>query len=227
MSVRLFLVRHGRVDFSSRDFADTPRGRQWDPPLDGVGRQQALRLAERLQHLEPASVVCVSPLRRCLETVAPFLRVTGMEARVDEDLAEVFTGEWEGVRFEDILSRDEDVARRFRQQEPLFSLAPGAESGRSLRARVVRAVEATLSGIATGSAVIVTHGGVINAYLGHVMGVPQDMFFLPDNASINTVRVDGTERRVWFLNDARHLVNPGLFLPQGQRDGTQARPGPP
>jgi len=59
----------------------------------------------------------------------------------------------------------------------------------------------------------VTHGGVINAFLGHVLGIPHAMFFLPDNASINTVEVDGDARSVRFLNDGRHLTDPGVFVP--------------
>ena len=58
-----------------------------------------------------------------------------------------------------------------------------------------------------------SHGGVINAYLGDILGIPHDMFFLPDNASINTVEVDGDARSVRFLNDGRHLTDPGVFVP--------------
>ena len=219
MSVRLLLVRHGRVDFDAigeDHFLDTPRGRQWDPPLDERGRDQAARLAARLTLMDPPAVIAVSPFRRCRETLAPFLdagAVDPVSARVADELGEVFIGQWEGVRFEDILSGDEELARRFREQEPMFSLAPGGESGPELRTRVVPAVEELLADVADGMAVIVTHGGVINAYLGHVMGIDHDMFFLPDNGSINSVLVDGDRREVRFLNDVRHLTDPAVFAP--------------
>ena len=62
---------------------------------------------------------------------------------------------------------------------------------------------------------IVTHGGVINAYLGSVMGLKQDMFFLPENTSVNTVDVDTRDglRRMRFINDVAHLALPGIFTP--------------
>ena len=60
MSVRLLLVRHGRVDFDARDFLATPRGRQWDPPLDEHGTEQARRLAVRLRLMDPPSAVLVT-----------------------------------------------------------------------------------------------------------------------------------------------------------------------
>jgi broad specificity phosphatase PhoE len=211
VSVRLLLVRHGRVDFTSRKFRTTARGRQWDPPLDEEGREQARRLAARLLMMDRPTAVLVSPFSRCHETLAPFISATGIQPTVVDDLGEVFIGRWEGMRFEDIVSEDEDLARRFREQEPMFSLAPGGETGQELRARVVPAVEAGLRGVRDGTVLIVSHGGVINAYLGHVMDIPRDMFFLPDNASVNTVEVEGDGRAVRFLNDVRHLTDPAIF----------------
>jgi 2,3-bisphosphoglycerate-dependent phosphoglycerate mutase len=230
MSVRLLLVRHGRVDFDAlgdKDFTTSPRGRQWDPPLDEWGREQATRLAARLTLMDRPSVVAVSPFRRCRETLEPFAGAAGLtpdDVLVVDDLGEVFIGTWEGVRFEDILAGDEELARRFREQEPMFSLAPGGESGEELRARVVPAVEAILARAADGPVVVVTHGGVINAYLGHVMGIDHDMFFLPDNGSINSVLVEGDRREVRFLNDVRHLTDPAVFGPPAEV-GEHAPPG--
>jgi len=215
MSIRLLLVRHGRVDFDARDFITTPRGRQWDPPLDERGYVQAGRLAVRLRLMDPPAAVFVSPFRRCHQTLSPFVTEAGIEPVVVDELGEVYIGGWEGMRFEDIVSGDEELARRFREQEPMFSMAPGGESGPQLRARVVPAVESALSGTSEGTVLIVSHGGVINAYLGHVMAIPHDMFFLPDNASINTVLVEGDRREVRFLNDVRHLTDPAIFAAPG------------
>jgi broad specificity phosphatase PhoE len=211
VSVRLLLIRHGRVDFASQRFLDTARGRQWDPPLDEAGQEQARRLAARLLMMDLPAAVFVSPFFRCRQTAAPFASSAGIQPMVVEDLGEVFIGRWEGMRFEDIVSGDEELARRFREQEPMFSMAPGGESGPQLRSRVVPAVESGLRGVAEGTVLMISHGGVINAYLGHVMGVPHDMFFLPDNASINTVEVEGARREMRFLNDVRHLTDPAIF----------------
>jgi broad specificity phosphatase PhoE len=218
MTLRLVLVRHGRVDFDATDFIETVRGRQWDPPLGAQGREQAGRLARRLAQTPPPARIWVSPFRRCLETLQPYLDQAGVtlpKPEVVEDLGEVYIGTWEGMRFEDIVGEDKELARRFRDQDAMFSLAPGGESGEQLRRRVVPAVERGLDGVDEGSVLMVTHGGVINAYLGHVMGITRDMFFLPDNASVNTVDVQGDRREVWFLNDSRHLTDPGVFIPSG------------
>ncbi len=211
--VRLLLIRHGRVDFDSTEFLQTARGRQWDPPLDETGIEQVARLTARLLLLEQPVRIATSPFRRCRETVGPYVHAAGLEAEVVDDLGEVFIGDWEGVRFEEIMSEDEELAKRFRDQEPVFGMAPGGETGQTLRRRVVPAVERLLEGVTAGEVVVVTHGGVINAYLGHVMDLRHDMFFLPENSSINAVGVDGSNRGMRFLNDVRHLTEPSLFAP--------------
>jgi broad specificity phosphatase PhoE len=64
-----------------------------------------------------------------------------------------------------------------------------------------------------GDVFVVAHGGVINAYLGPMLLVENEMFFLPENSSLNSVEVEGSERRVRFLNDVLHLTDPHLFEP--------------
>jgi probable phosphoglycerate mutase len=213
---RLLLIRHGQSDFESEDFRMSPRGRQWDPRLSETGRDQAEALAARLVLMDRPAAVVTSPFRRCVETIAPFAERAGISPETEEEVGEVYIGEWEGLSFEEIVSGDEELARRFRDSEPMFSLAPGGESGPELRARVVPAIERILERSEGGPAVVVTHGGVINAYLGRLLGVEDDMFFLPENASINTVIVDGSRRRMRFLNDTRHVTEPRLFVPPSE-----------
>lgn len=207
----LYLVRHGESDFDSSDFTAGARGDQWDPPLGVRGREQARLLAARLLAMPlPAAVYC-SPLRRAKETAAAFAEISGIEVRVEEDLAEAHLGDWEGKPFEEILSADEQMLHRVRNQEPIWRHAPGVEELRPFRARVRDAVERILSAQPEGNVLVVCHGGVINAYVAPLLGVEHEMFFVPENTSLNSVLVDGDLRRVRFLNDALHLTEPHLF----------------
>jgi broad specificity phosphatase PhoE len=211
---RLFLIRHGRVDFDARDrFRASPRGLQWDPPLGKEGRKQAEDLAARLLAMRRPAAVYVSPFTRCQETVRPFADAAGIDPVLEEDVGEVFIGEWEGVPFEDILAASEEVARRAREFEAMFGVAPGGESAEQLRARVVPAIDGMLERHPDGDVVVVAHGGVVNAYAGHVLGIDHDMFFMPENTSITTFDLGGGGPRVRFLNDVLHLFQPGLFVP--------------
>src|SRR3989442_14768313 len=109
MSARLLLIRHATVDFESREFMESARGRQWDPPLGDAGREQARRLAARLALMAPPRAIYASPFRRCRQTLEPYLEGVGQELPdpvVMDDLGEAFIGSWEGMRFEDIVSED-------------------------------------------------------------------------------------------------------------------------
>ena len=211
----LFLVRHGRSDQTSRAVTETPRGPQWDPPLDDVGRRQAELLARRLLLMSPQpAVVYSSTMRRARQTVAPYASRTGVEVRFDDALIEANVGAWEALSFEEIVASDEEILHRFRDQDAVWRYAPRAEGIEALRLRVHDAIEGILERHRAGNVVVVAHGGVINAYVGEVLGLDQEMFFLPENTSLNSLVVEGRRRRVRFLNDDRHLVQPEHFAPE-------------
>jgi len=209
---RLYLIRHGRADRAIPDVLRTSLGAQHDPPLDELGLEQAGLLARRLALMpEPAAVYC-STLRRARETVAPFARASGTSVTYRDELAEWFGGAWEMREFEDLFAEHPEVLGLIRSQDPIWHLAPGGEPGTAFQHRVVDAVETILAAHPDGDVWVVCHGGVINAYLGHVLAIEeQEMFMLPDHTSLNTVVVRGDERRLWFLNDTAHLTQPAMF----------------
>lgn len=210
----LFLIRHGRSDDAADDVVETPRGPQWDPPLDEVGRRQAELLTRRLLLMDPRpAVVYSSTMRRARQTITAFAERSGHDVQYDDDLIEANIGAWESKPFEEIIASDEQMLHRFRNQDAIWRHAPGAESLEGLRQRVRSAVEGILGRHRRGNVIIVAHGGVINAYVGEVLGLEQEMFFLPENTSLNSIVVDGDRRAVRFLNDDRHLVQPHLFEP--------------
>jgi broad specificity phosphatase PhoE len=209
---RLYLIRHGKADHRSTRHARTHLGVTADPPLDGTGRAQAAALTVRLRKMPaPAAILC-STLTRARETIAPYLEATGATATYREDLIEWYGGDWELKEFEELLAEHPEMPTRILYQDPLFFLAPNSEPFAAFQARVVEAIEAGLREHPAGDLWVVCHGGVINAYLGRILGVEeQEMFFLPANTSINTVKVDGAERRLWFLSDDTHYTSPELF----------------
>jgi broad specificity phosphatase PhoE len=207
----LYLVRHGESDFDTREFSTSARGEQWDPPLSARGREQAALLADRLVSMIPPVAVYSSPLRRARETAGAFAGRVSMEVGIEDDLAEAHLGDWEGKPFEEILRADEQMLHRIRNQEPIWRHAPGVEELAPFRARVRDAVEGVLARHRSGNVFIVCHGAVINAYLAPILGVDHEMFFVPENTSLNSVVAEGEVRRVRFLNDALHLTDPHLF----------------
>jgi probable phosphoglycerate mutase len=212
---RIYLIRHGKADHRSSAHTPTPRGDTADPPLDATGREQAIALTRRLLMMpDPAAIYC-STLTRARETIAPYLEATGRIATYLDDLAEWHAGDWELKEFEELLTEHPEMPARVLFQDPVFVLAPNSEPVDAFRRRVVGAVEGALASHPDGDIWVVCHGGVINAYIGHLLGVEdQEMFFLPPNTSINTVKVDGDRRTMWFLGDDTHYTSPELFPEQ-------------
>jgi broad specificity phosphatase PhoE len=212
---RIYLIRHGKADHRSTAHTLTARGEAADPPLDATGKEQSVALTRRLRMMpDPAAIYC-STLTRARETIAPYLEVTGGTATYLDDLAEWHLGDWELKEFEELLTEHLEMPERVLFQNPLFFLAPNSEPVGAFRRRVVDAVEGAVAAHPEGDVWVVCHGGVINAYIGHVLGVEdQEMFFLPPNTSINTVKVDGDRRTMWFLGDDTHYTSPELFPDQ-------------
>jgi broad specificity phosphatase PhoE len=209
----LYLIRHGQSDFDwDGDRFATARGEQWDPPLSEEGREQAHLLAKRLRvmDLDPY-VIYSSPLRRALETAETFAREVGADVTVDDELVEAHIGGWEGKPFEEIVESDPEIVQHVRHQRAIWHRAPGAERGDQFRSRVHGAVERLLAEHPDRNVLVFAHGGVINAYMGVLLGLDQEMFFLPENTSLNGVDVVGTTRAVRFLNDVLHLTDPRFF----------------
>lgn len=205
------LIRHARVDFEAGSTRRSPRGEQWDPPLGDEGQRQTDLLTHRLLVMDrPAAIYC-SPFRRARQTIEPYAEAAGIDVIVEEDLGEAYIGEWESLSFEEILATDEDLLRKFRAQDAIWRHGPGAEDIDALRSRVRAVVDGAVAAQPDGDVVLVAHGGVINAYIGPLLGLSQPMFFLPENTSLNTVLVNGDGQQIRFLNDVRHLTDPELF----------------
>jgi probable phosphoglycerate mutase len=101
--------------------------------------------------------------------------------------------------------------QHLRHQRAIWHRAPGAERGDRFRARVREAIEGLLRTHPEDNLLVFAHGGVINAYVGELLGLGQEMFFVPENTSLNSVDVDGDVRTVRFLNDVLHLTDPAFF----------------
>jgi probable phosphoglycerate mutase len=71
---------------------------------------------------------------------------------------------------------------------------------------VVDCVERVVAETRSQRVAVICHGGVINAYLGHVLGIERPLWFEPRYASIHRVAAsrDGV-RSIVSLNETAHL----------------------
>lgn len=84
----LFLVRHAKAGKRSEWLNDSSnRGDDRPRPLDSKGKLQATAIADRLFALQPTSLYS-SPYKRCVQTLAPLGKQSGLVISKDERLAE-------------------------------------------------------------------------------------------------------------------------------------------
>jgi probable phosphoglycerate mutase len=200
----LIIVRHGE-SAPYRTGVEVP---QWqghaDPDLAPEGREQALRLADRLQH-EQIDAIYVSSLRRTLQTIAPLAERLGITPAVEPDLREVFLGEWEDEgKFRRYTSQGHETAlRMFAEQR--WDVIPGAESTADFTTRLRRGIASIAAAHPDQRVVVVVHGGVIGTLLSIATGSEGFAFITADNASISEIVVQGDRWIVRRFNDISHL----------------------
>lgn len=210
-AVTLSFVRHGKQDVPSGTFVPD----LWrDPPLSELGRRQAAAVGTSFAREEVDVVVC-SNLGRARETAAEVAAPQGLTPFVYEELREVepYRDLPDGVQLEDALSPVmwQGVHERF-SREVRWDISPFSEPSPEFRARVVTVVEGILAMHAGRHLAIVCHGGVINAYLCHMLGLEVDMFFRPAHASVTRVLAGGDRRVILTLNELHHLQAAGPDL---------------
>jgi len=203
-AVTLSFVRHGKQDVPAGRFVPD----LWrDPPLSELGRRQAAAVGAGFAG-ESIDVVVCSHLSRARETAAEVAAPHGLTPIVYEELREIETYRDlpDGVDLEDVLSPVmwHGVHERF-ARELRWDVSPFSEPSAEFRARVVTVVEGILAIHEGRHLAIVCHGGVINAYLGHLLGLEVDMFFRPAHASVTRVLAGDGRRVILTLNELHHL----------------------
>lgn len=191
----LLLVRHARPDSGIVD-----------PPLSAEGREQARRLGDALAGAGLTAVVS-SDMRRARETATAATAATGLELQVVPALRE-----WGRVAGEPVYTAIEELGATSPQAVALaegrfMDFIPEDVDLDDFRATVVRGFGEVFAAHPSGRIAVVCHGGTINAYLGHVLGIRDIFWFHPGYTSISTVAlVPGGRVVVRAVNDVHHLA---------------------
>jgi len=147
-----------------------------------------------------------SDLKRARQTAEPIEAVTGLEAVRMPELREIFLGDWEGLRTEELVERYPEAWAKW-AEEPSWDLIPGGESAATFEARVESALDSFFVRHPKGDTVVVTHGGVIQIALHRIVGRPsRGLFpFRISNASITLISKRDGHLIIDSVNDASHL----------------------
>lgn len=195
------LVRHGQ---STWNHEHRIQG-QLDPPLSDEGRRQAARLGRRLAGRKFSGFYS-SDLQRAMETSRVIGEAVGIEPTPTAGLREIYLGEWEGLLTEEIALRFPKAWAGW-AEEPDWDLVPGGEGSARFEARVKVALDSLFDRHQQGDVLAVTHGGVIQIALHHVVGRPgRGIFpFRIQNTSMSAIEKRSGRLVVSGVNDIGHL----------------------
>jgi 2,3-bisphosphoglycerate-dependent phosphoglycerate mutase len=196
--VDLLLIRHAEPERIPPGTSSTPA----DPKLTNRGRGQAARLARWLGH-EPIDAILSSPQRRARETAEIAGDALGIDVEVVGGLQEYDALIDYYIPVEELRETRDHHWRAMiegRWQEL------GGEHPDVFQARVVSYVDAIINRFPGARVVAACHGGVINVYLGALLGLERHLWFEPGYTSISRVAAARTgARSVVTLNETAHL----------------------
>jgi probable phosphoglycerate mutase len=187
--MELILVRHGLPERSE----DTS-----DPPLSAIGRDQAERVARYLA-CDKIDAVYSSTMLRAIQTAEPFAAQSGQKIVTREGICEFDRGTGAYIPMEQ-LKRDD---------YPAWKAFASGEHGADIvgfQKTVVETLEPIVEANAGRTVAVFCHGGVVNVWTAHVLGMAPRLFFEPVYASVHRYMCARTgERNVVSLNERCHL----------------------
>ena len=175
----------------------------------GVACPPHARMAEEAARYG-VDAVYASPLQRAFDTGNEIAKRLGIDVRVIDDLQEINEPlRQEGEPFDENLPLPEgvthdDIKRKF-EANPIWDNLPGSENSAHFRSRIVRAIDQIVEECPGKKVAVACHGGVIQSYVSHILGLTSDFAFYAFNASITSIRAHKHRRVLWRLNDLAHL----------------------
>lgn len=197
--MELLLIRHGQPHPVGEG-----NGAGADPGLTPEGVRQAILLGGFLAAHERGEISAVysSTQRRAVQTARYIADRLEVPHHLDEALLEFDHGATFYTPVEEIRMSSVErwaAVEEGRWGSHVFDL-PG------FRARVHDAVEGIIERHPATSVAVVCHGGVINSYLGEVLGAPRLMLFSPAYTSVTRIAAARSgHRQMRAVNETVHL----------------------
>lgn len=193
--MELLLIRHGLPQRIVNE-----DGSPADPPLSPIGRDQAERVASWLSG-HGIDRIYASPMRRARETAAPLADRLSLGVDLEHGVREYDAESELYIPMEELKEHD------YERWKALVSggYAPEVDF-LAFHREVVGSLEKIIADNARRRVAVFCHGGVINAWASHVLGMEPQLFVDVTYTSVNRFFAASTgERSLASLNEAAHL----------------------
>lgn len=202
--MELYLVRHGETKWNVENRIQG----QINSELTKRGLRQAHLTSERLDSVF-FHYVYSSDLPRAFTTAKIITEPKKLKINTDERLRERSFGIGEGLTHEELAQRAPDVWKNVKNGD-IDYVIPNGESKMQVLGRALEFFDELTKNHLSDRVLVVTHGGLINVFLRHILGIPQDAprrFILP-NTAINILGYYNYYWQVRTFGDISHLDDP-------------------
>jgi probable phosphoglycerate mutase len=207
------LVRHGRT-ILTETHRISGRGGE-DPQLSEAGIQDAQAVAEELTKvshsgayskvLKPTVVVC-SPIARTRETAAIIAAKLGIKVEINDDIAEIAFGDWDGHTNQEVADNWPDQYEQWRGDVKISP--PGGESLEEFDVRVQNGLADILEKYEGKTVIVVSHVMPIRGFLKSALQAGWPAYWRTSVApcSMSIIRFWGNEAaEITVVNQTNHL----------------------
>lgn len=158
------IVRHGETEWNV-----AKRLQGWlDSPLTERGKEQTLLLREELRDVV-WDVAFVSSSGRAVATAELLLSGRHVDTLFEDDLREIYLGQWQGKYMDELLSSSERDAYLAYKQTPHLYEAVHTESLTQLTKRVMGVLQKAALAYPDSYVLVVTHGVVVTSIVHYVL----------------------------------------------------------
>jgi probable phosphoglycerate mutase len=202
----LVLVRHGVTDHTARKLFSGGLTSS-NPPLNDEGRAQVRATAEWLVPLrDEVDAVIASPVRRTHESAEILGEILGHPVELDEALAEMEFGTWDGLTFADVQEQFPDELSEWLGN--LEHAPGGGESFRTVAERVLLGRDRILQEYAGRTVLVVSHVTPIKTLVADALGAPLEALFRMELSPASVTVISYFEGR----DPVEEPVHPNLRL---------------
>lgn len=193
--MELILIRHGLPEH-----VETDDGTPADPPLSDDGHAQARKMAAWLESRQIDRIYS-SPMQRAHQTAMPLAELKQMTPDIREGVSEYDRHADHYIPVEKLKELDYDRWLKLMKGDLHDVNFP------EFATTVIETLEGIVAENRGNTVAVVCHGGVINIWTAHVLGMELKMFFNPNYTSINRYMVASSgEMSVITLNEHAHLT---------------------
>lgn len=197
--MELIIIRHAlpfRVEKADGSAAD--------PELSPEGIEQAQKLAQWMAS-EKLDALYSSPMKRAMMTAAPLADMKCLDIKIEPGVAEIDEHASSYIPLEELKEKYPDRWKKI--------IGDGAENTfnaiQSLdlfRKKVMESIGRIIETNQGKTVAIVCHGGIINVWAAHILGIQKTLFFTPGYTSINRFMASRSGvHSVKSLNEMGHL----------------------